>query len=348
MRSARIHDPRIGSHGRSLGFINLIVLKHLTRFSSCFVRGTRFVRREAPQVVIVHGIHTPFLLYALLLRRTLPVRICLVLTDPPGIIRHVDGPLARRLKGLDRRLLRRLTRGFDGVIALTPALAADFAPRVPRLILEGFVNPHLATTAAAHRNPDEIHVAYAGGISTEYGVRNLVEAFRTLPDRRLRLDLYGRGTLDGWVVGQCEADARITHHGILPHDALMPHLRAAQVLVNPRPADQLFVKYSFPSKLLEYLALGVPVVSTRLAGIPDDDLVFLQLTVDDSVSALAQALSLMLSDLEAAESRARRAQQYVVEHKSQAVVGARIAAFLSALETRSGATQRGTRQRGRP
>ncbi|WP_051973618.1 glycosyltransferase, partial [Cryobacterium sp. MLB-32] len=330
-----VRSRRIGARtasGETLGFVNLLVLKHVTRLYSCLVHGTRFVRRQAPAVVVVHGIHTPFLLFARLLRRTLPVTICLVMTDPPGVVRSVDGPVARVLKGLDRQLVRRLAQGFDGIVALTPALAEDFAPGVPRLVVEGFVDPGLHDVVPAlTTGTGEIHVAYAGGITADYGVGNLVNAFRSLPDPRLRLDLYGRGTLDAWVRARCDTDARITHHGVLAHRELMPALRAAQLLVNPRPAAQDFVKYSFPSKLLEYLALGVPVVTTRLAGIPDDYLPYLQLTADDSVAALADAIESTLGDPEGAAERADRARRYVFATKSTGVEGQRIARFIAGL-----------------
>nr|WP_276512224.1 glycosyltransferase [Cryobacterium roopkundense] len=346
-----VRSRRIGAHGatgETIGFVNLLVFKHVTRLYSCLVRGTRFMRRRAPGVVVVHGIHTPFLLFARLLRRTRGVRICLVMTDPPGLVRQVDGPLARLLKGFDRRLVRRLAHGFDGVVALTPALAEDFAAGVPRLVVEGFVDPGLAAVRAApSEHPEQIHVAYAGGITADYGVANLVNAFRALPDPRLRLDLYGRGTLDAWVRACSEADARITHHGVLAHRDLLPALRGAQLLVNPRPAGQDFVKYSFPSKLLEYLALGVPVVTTRLAGIPDDYRPYLQFTADDSVAALAAAIAASLADPEGAQARAARARRYVFEAKSTGVEGQRIAGFVAGLGRSADATASARRSAAR-
>ena len=38
--------------------------------------------------------------------------------------------------------------------------------------------------------------------------------------------------------------------------------------VNPRQNNEEFTKYSFPSKTMEYLASGVPVVAYKLDGIP--------------------------------------------------------------------------------
>lgn len=319
-----------GVRGISLGFLNLFVLKHATRFASCIGAGIRFIRNRQPEVVVVHGVHTPFLVFARLLKGVLKLRICLVMTDPPGVVRTVDGILSRMLKHIDRKLLKELASGFDGVISLTPALAIDFAPGVPKLVLEGFVNEELSRLRTEPENvTDEFQIAYAGGISSEYGVENLVRSFQSITDPRARLKLYGKGPLDGWVLKQGEADKRISHCGLVSHKALMPQLRQASILVNPRPAAQDFVQYSFPSKLLEYMALGVPVVTTRLAGLPADYVPYVQITDDDSVDALCQAIETVRSNYPGAVQRASQGQAYVVQQKSVAAQGARISAFFS-------------------
>ena len=42
----------------------------------------------------------------------------------------------------------------------------------------------------------------------------------------------------------------------------------ADVLVNPRPNNEEYTKYSFPSKNIEYLMTGKPVVAYMLDGMP--------------------------------------------------------------------------------
>ncbi|MBR2471847.1 MAG: glycosyltransferase, partial [Clostridia bacterium] len=44
----------------------------------------------------------------------------------------------------------------------------------------------------------------------------------------------------------------------------------ASVLVNPRTNEGEYTKYSFPSKTMEYLAAGKPVIMHKLDGIPDE------------------------------------------------------------------------------
>lgn len=321
-----------GVSGISMGFLNVLILKHVSRFFSCMSQGMRFLRVSRPDVVLVHGVHTPFLLFARLLKHALNVQICVVMTDPPGVLREVDGRATRILKRLDRSLVKSLASGFDGAICLTPELATDFAPQVPSLTLEGFANAELTVLRSElTTGRTEMDIAYAGGIYAEYGVRTLVHAFRSIKDPNARLHLYGRGPLDGWVARQSEIDQRIRHHGLVAHGELMQTLAQASILVNPRPTGQGFVRYSFPSKLLEYMALGVPVVTTRLPGVPGEYFQYVQITDDDSPRALLNALESVQADYAGAAERARRGQEYVTQEKSVPSQGKRIAKFLRGL-----------------
>ena len=58
------------------------------------------------------------------------------------------------------------------------------------------------------------------------------------------------------------------------------------MLVNPRQNTDIFTKYSFPSKTMEYLASGRPVIGYRLDGIPEEYYKYIQLVNDNSVDAL--------------------------------------------------------------
>jgi glycosyltransferase involved in cell wall biosynthesis len=99
-------------------------------------------------------------------------------------------------------------------------------------------------------------------------VDRLVAAVRGMAEPAVRLRLFGRGELDGWLRDQAAEDGRILPPRFIERDELDRELRGASVLINPRPVDRDFVRYSFPSKMIEYLSAGVPVITTRLPGIP--------------------------------------------------------------------------------
>ncbi|MET8045213.1 glycosyltransferase [Micromonospora sp. NPDC005215] len=336
-RAGRFRQDDVDGH--LLAFVNLLGLKHLTRFVAAWRTGGRALRERDADVLLVHGVHSPFLWFGVLRARSRGVRVVPVLTDPPGVALPTDGRLVRLLRGLDVALVRAALARCSGVIALTAALAEDFAPGRPRLVLEGICSADPAGPPVPPGMTRDI--VYAGGLSRAYGVDRLVEAFRGLPGDDLRLCVYGRGELAGWLRDQAAADRRIVPPALLPRPELLPRLARATVLVNPRPVDQDFVRWSFPSKIIEYLAAGVPVVSTRLPGIPEEYAPWLSFAEPDTAAGLQTAVGRVL-ELPAEEARAlgTGGARFVRETRNPAAQGRRMSDFLAGLPERRGAQPR--------
>ena len=332
-----------GVSGLLMPFVNAIGVKHLSRYVACWFVGGRQLRTTRPDWLLVHGVHSPFLWFAVQAARRSGARSAIVLTDPPGVIRAEDGVLRRRLKAVDIWLVKRALRGSDAVIVLARPLATDFAPSRPALVVEGLVSPTVAAqldAADPARGPAaaRAQVVYAGGLHEEYGVRNLVDAVRSMSPR-VQLSLFGRGPLEPWLEQQAEEDARIARPRLVDPGELPAIYAAADVLVQPRQADQDFVKYSFPSKLIEYLASGTPVVSTRLPSIPADYEPYVTWAEGDRPDDIAAAIERVLSWGPTARREASaRAAQFIQETRSVGEQGRRIVDFLSSVR---GAAVRG-------
>ena len=131
------HSSHEGVGYLELGFLNLTAIKHVTRFISAVARALPAMRQQGTQVLVVHGVHSPFLATALVARALLGAKIAVVMTDPPNVAHAYDTLVSRGLKHVDSLIIKCLVKRFDGVIALTEALATDFAPGVPYLIMEG-------------------------------------------------------------------------------------------------------------------------------------------------------------------------------------------------------------------
>lgn len=318
--------------GLLLAFINLPVIKHISRFMSCLVWGRAALSSWRPDWLLVHGVHSPFLWFSVLVRRRLGIRIAVVLTDPPGVVRSTDGRLTAALKKMDRVIVRVALRHFDAVIALTSGLSRDFAPTVPALVMEGVY----AADAGGYHSiessrvppPTRPRVIYAGGIQREYGVLGLVEAVRS-SSLDLELRLFGKGPDEGLVREAARSDPRVFDPRVLGASELAAWYNSATVLVQPRPVSEPFVPYSFPSKLIEYMATGVPVISTRLMSIPTDYEPYVIWSDSDDALGLSDAITRVLKwDLLARAEFGARAAQYILETKSPRAQGQRIVQFL--------------------
>lgn len=114
---------------------------------------------------------------------------------------------------------------------------------------------------------DEPRAAYVGDVRSSRGLRAMVEAARLA--RRWTLDLVGpvAGDDEQWLQAQLAADpdlaARVRLHGRRPPAEswqLARHAWVGLCLLEDTPAFHA----AMPSKVLEFIACGVPVVTTNL------------------------------------------------------------------------------------
>jgi glycosyltransferase involved in cell wall biosynthesis len=116
--------------------------------------------------------------------------------------------------------------------------------------------------------PSRPRLVWVGRICEEKGVTVLLEAARRLVADGVDFDLVlvGDGPLRGAIERRIEADRignRVSITGWLDGAGVREQLAASRVLVMPSFAEGL------PVVLMEALALGRPVISTFVAGIPE-------------------------------------------------------------------------------
>ena len=209
----------------------------------------------------------------------------------------------------------------------------DFAPATPLLVFEGGARDHAdaAATVADPRWRDERILVFAGTLNEINGVELTLEGFARLEDPAARLWVFGRGPLAERVRAAAAADPRIRFWGFLPQAEVRALLAHATLLLNLRLSRPL-TRYTFPSKLLEYMASGRAVVSTSFTGIPEDYrrrlLVLEEETPAGLAHLLSQALARPTSELELLGAEARR---FVLEERSWQRQGARLGEFVRGL-----------------
>lgn len=327
-----------GISGVLLGFINVIVLKHLTRLMACLITLIPLVRRKNVNWIFIHGLHTPYLVFGLL-ARLFGCRIAVVLTDPPGVVLPTDGWLARLLKGMDAWLIKKILGRMDAMFALAPDLVRCLAPGRPALIFPGIFESTLDDSIIqADRSSESVAsnpytILYAGGLSKAYGVDRLVNAVLDLqPEVSICLKLFGRGDQEDMIRKLAAENPRFFYGGFVNAEYLVTELYAADLLINPRPTDAIFTALSFPSKLIEYLATGRPVLTTQIPSIPNDLKNHFYYISDESPEGIrASICALMELPMIDRVKHGMAAQNFVRAHYSEAMIGRKIAEFIENL-----------------
>jgi glycosyltransferase involved in cell wall biosynthesis len=175
---------------------------------------------------------------------------------------------------------------------------------------------HCGVPASEMRRPahapraESTRLIMVSSFQAKKGHSVLVEALRDSPAlQSVRLELVGSGPLEPEIrslVLRAGLGDRVTFHGDQPEDAVREMVAASDVLVQPsvRAADGDMD--GIPCALIEAMALGIPVVTTSVSGIPElvtDRVTGLVVRPGDS-EALAAGLQKVIEDPEAARRRA--------------------------------------------
>jgi glycosyltransferase involved in cell wall biosynthesis len=321
-------------------FVNVRGLKESSVAAGMYAHLRRWAAAHpsGPRALLVYNVLSSLSLPVLSAARACKVPAVAVVADLPFDVYSFRG--ARGL--LERAELRaqlHALRRFDGLVVLTPHAAQDHAPGVPWMRMEGAlaadeISAAFGRPAASPPPGAERVVMYSGMLNEMNGIPLLLQAFERLREPDWRLWMYGGGPLEGAVQAAARRDPRITLHswGVVPEAEVLRRQKQAHVLVNPRPSAHRANRYSFPSKLLEYLASGTPVVSTAPDGIPAEYHPHLVLALDESPDGLAATLR-RAAALPHAErdARAARARGWLLREKTWERQAERIAGFLRSL-----------------
>ena len=214
-------------------------------------------------------------------------------------------------------LQRRVARRLDAAVVVSAAMQRD-------LLTGGFpakrlhVVPNAVVPAAELLSREQarqrlglgdgFHVGWIGRISPEKGPDVLIDAIAGLEDPTVGASFIGSGVLQSALQERTEAAGLpIRWHGVV--QSAEKYLRAFDAVVLSSRSE------GTPMVLLEAMAAGVPVVATRVGGIPDvvsEREAFLVESEDPA--ALGAAIAAVRRDPGEARSRAAAAGSRLERH----------------------------------
>jgi len=257
-------------------FINIPLAKRLFILVSVLRKALGWVAqdRSAEKVIFTYAVYLPTLIPAALVAKLSHSRVILIVPDLPEYMQPgvQFSFFVRLVRSLNYRLCYYFAGLADGYIFLTAAMAERFAVGArPWVVVEGCIDVSAGREVlAAAGASSKKSIFYAGTLNRAYGLEFLLDAFDKLPDADAELVICGRGELQREIETRARKDPRIRYMGVLPNREVVKLQRTSTLLVNPRPSDSEFTRFSFPSKTLEYMTSGRPVVCCRLPGIPDE------------------------------------------------------------------------------
>ncbi|MFQ9737208.1 MAG: glycosyltransferase [Christensenellaceae bacterium] len=192
----------------------------------------------------------------------------------------------------------------------------------PYCVMEGIATENIGALEKKSQPITEIekNIVYTGTLHERFGILNLLQAFKEIPYPNYRLIICGIGDSEKKIIEASKQDSRIIFMGQLSRDEILKLQKVATVLVNPRQNNEEFTKYSFPSKNLEYLSSGIPLVAYKLDGILDEYDDYINYVEDNSIVSLRNKLIEVCEwTYEKRELFGYKAQKFVLEQKNQLI-----------------------------
>lgn len=252
---------------------------------------------------------------------------------------HEDTAAALGLKGW-------LPRPARPVVSAGVRLSEAAAERSLRLILaeQGYVDrfrerhpvvPNETVVPDRVSPPGTDRVVYLGALSTARGTAEMIETARLLRPYKVRVHLMGSADqAAGALLRSAVADDVLDWDGFVPNDVALERLDGALAGISLLH-DEPNYRHSMPTKVVEYMAYGLPVVTTPTP--PALALVRRHMCgsvvpFGDPVSAVRAILRLR-DDARVREGQARRGHAAARAHHDWRVSGARFVAQLEAWST---------------
>ena len=322
--------------GKVVGSPNNENIKNHTNISDneyfkCDTNLSKNLKTKNRNVAVLDVLQTEFCSGALLACRLLKIKAVGVVTDLPGLPGMLAGSRRTAIHRYAEKVIDRYANSFDSYILLTEQMNGVVNRKGrPYMIMEGLVDANMVNSDSAVCNDNRKIVIYAGGLYEEYGIRYLIDGFKMLDDKNAELHLFGHGAMVDDIKKDMEEDDRIRFFGIVHNSKVVEAELQAALLVNPRPTVADFTKYSFPSKNMEYMVSGTPVLTTVLPGMPKEYHDYVYLLEDESAHGVHQMLTKLLVDTppEELKLKGRRAKQFVLDNKNNIYQSKRVIDFL--------------------
>lgn len=323
LEKAVIHLPDEAEGGANYHYIPAIrnpVLKLASVAMGTFFK-TLFMA-DKNTAVIVDCLNRTTAFFGLLAAKLRRCRCVGIITDFPDMLG--GGSFSKKMANF-------VIRHCTDYVLLTQAMNDYIGNNTkPYVILEGHADITMKERKPAMEKKQPVRtVFYAGGVSRQYGLADLVEGFLKADLPNTRLEIYGPGDYVEELQEIAEKDTRVFYGGMLLNTQIVEKEQEATLLVNPRPTHEEFVKYSFPSKTMEYMASGTPVLTTRLPGMPGEYYPHVYFIDEESADGIAAALKTVLDrSNEELFQKGQEARAFVLDGRNNVVQAKRILTML--------------------
>uniref|UniRef100_A0ABX1PP40 Glycosyltransferase n=2 Tax=Aromatoleum anaerobium TaxID=182180 RepID=A0ABX1PP40_9RHOO len=317
-----------GASDYSVGYLNLPVIKNIFKFVQLTRQIMKSISGDGPgSVVFVYSANLPYVAAAALAKRKRSdVKLCVIVPDLPEHPGDCSWLYRAYLKWVEAPIFYRIVQSVDAFVTLTDYMSNALGVPPERCVrVEGmfeFAKIVPGSCCQPGGNSGKV-ILYTGTLDRRYGVVELIEAFKSIEDQDIELWICGGGSAVKDVLREARLDRRLKYLGLRDRSEVLELQRKADLLINPRNNKGTYNKFSFPSKLIEYMASGTPVLGYPLDGVPQEYYMYIH-SVEENESLTGAILRVLSIDEEQLRTRASAARKFVLENKGNIVQTRRV------------------------
>lgn len=293
--------------------LNIPIVKNLWQMVSTYFAICKEVR-QGSNAVVCDVLNASIALGASTAARHMRIPCIGIVTDLPELM--VTGVNQKHVK-----MVESVIEKCTGYVFLTEAMNDKLNPaHKPYVIIEGLCDAKMIRFEKMNSEGQVVRKCmYAGLLDARYGVKMMVDGFLLANIPNIELHIYGDGPYEAELTKLTQEHHNVVYHGTVMNDIVIQAELEADLLINPRPTHEEFTKYSFPSKNMEYMATGTPVLTTNLPGMPEEYRQYVYLLEDETGQGVSHTLIRIFEESGTARGeKGTRAKKFVLEQKNNA------------------------------
>lgn len=297
-----------------LSFINIPILRNIFIFINSF----HYCLTKKGYINVCDILNISISAGALLASKIVGNKSVGIVTDVPGIFPDGKNDKIPLTQKIDRWILGK----FDAYLFLTKQMNTLVnKENRPYIVIEGQVDIGMSESDNKLCNKYDKNVCiYSGSLKKIYGIKVLVQAFIDANVKNSELHIYGDGDYADELKEISKDNGNIKYFGVKPNNYVVAEQLKATLLVNPRPTNEEYTQYSFPSKNMEYMVSGTPTLTTKLSGMPEEYYEYVYLIENETTEGLSFTLRNVLSiPREELHEKGLKAKEFVLHEKNNLI-----------------------------
>lgn len=304
-----------------IGGINIPGIKQFGRFVKIKKEINSWIKIKEEsleeKVIILYTPYLPFL--KAVSRVPQNIKICLIVTDLPefAVLGSFQNVFSKIIRKIMNKFIYYYINRIDCYVLLSEKMKdALKIGKKPYVVVEGIAS-NCKNRYKSDIGSKEKILLYTGTLHYKFGITNLLNAFSEIKDKNYYLWICGSGEAKRDIIEAAQNDKRIKYWGYVNKNDLKIIQKKASLLLNPRPNTGEYTKYSFPSKTIEYMLSGIPVLMYKLDGIPDEYDEFLYYFNSEDPLKMAQTILEVCSKKSSVlQEKGKKAQAFILNEKN--------------------------------